>query len=73
MENQNPTDKINFYDKHEGFFYENRHDLINIYQKCLKRINQKELFDYERLCIENYSKMLKEAKGIVKNQLLNEF
>ena len=57
--------KIDKYDQKSGFFYENRVNLINIYDKCLKRINNEHLFDYESKCVENYTKILIEAAPIV--------
>ena len=71
MNNQGPN--IHKFDTKTGFYYENRHNLNNIYEKCLKRFNQEGLFAYEKSCVENYTKMLKEAIPIVVSQLTNDF
>lgn len=68
-----PNAEIDKYDTQEGFYFENKTHLSNIYSKCLKRFNKESLFDYERNCVENYSKMLLEAIPIVRTQLINDF
>jgi hypothetical protein len=65
MSTQATTPEIEKFDQKQGFFYENRVNLSNIYEKCLKRFNQTGLFNYERTCIENYSNILTEAIPIV--------
>lgn len=64
---------INKFDINSGFYFENRENLVNIYEKCLKRFNQESLFSYEKTCVENYSKILKEAIPIVQKQLFGDF